>query len=223
MAINQTTQRFTDWRDGQKVSWLTIALFAVVIAYADGFVVTALQGVVGAKQRSAAPFGRWLRDSTLMLPLFFLAVLAAVLVARRWVGQSHHRVAKFAATALLIIGFGSGVGIAEVAASSAYDYHLQASELQQQEQQQGRTPEEAAQSASVDQTDAATCTGACTTQRATLNVHVRAVLYGTVVLLITNLVLVLWVLALRSDRLWRRSDGTPTSAASAVPQEWSVL
>lgn len=33
-------------------------------------------------------------------------------------------------------------------------------------------------------------------------VHVRATLYASIVILVTNLVLVVWVLALRGGRLW---------------------
>ncbi len=52
------------------VSWATIILFAVVISYVNGFWVTSLQITVGSLERSAPPFGRWLRDSTMMLPLY---------------------------------------------------------------------------------------------------------------------------------------------------------
>ncbi len=71
------------------VSWPTIIVFAVVISYVSGFWVTSLQGAIGSLDRSQPPFGRWLRDSTLMLPLYVVAVLVAVLLARRWFG--HYR------------------------------------------------------------------------------------------------------------------------------------
>ena len=100
--------------------WATIAMFAVAICYADGFWVTSLQGAVGAIERSGPPFQRWLRDSTLMLPLFLMAVLAAVLTARRFVGQGHRGLVKFATTALLITLFTSGVAVAEMADGSLY-------------------------------------------------------------------------------------------------------
>ena len=51
-------------------------------------------------------------------------------------------------------------------------------------------------------TNNATCVGLCSAQHATLLAHVRAVGYASLVLLISNLVLVLWVLALRGGRLW---------------------
>lgn len=208
-----TTQRL-------RVSWVTIAFFAIVISFADGFWVTSLQGAIGAIERREAPFDRWLRDSTLMLPLYLLAVLGAVLIARRWVGQSRRRLVEFGATALLIVVFSSAVAVAEVAASSAYDYHLQTRQLEQVHQHMGHTSL-AAQVAPIGG-GGGTCTGTCATLQATRDVHVRAVLLGSLVLLVTNLVVVAWVLALRGDRLWRRAGRTPTIAPAMMPEGLSV-
>src|SRR5262245_52717400 len=83
------------------VYWLTVAFFAVVIAFGDGFWVTSVQGAVGSIERNDPPFSRWLRDSTLMVPLFFLAVLAAILLGRRWFAGNRSRLVKFGGTALL--------------------------------------------------------------------------------------------------------------------------
>ena len=53
------------------------------------------------------------------------------------------------------------------------------------------------------------CTGLCSSKQQTLAVHVRAITLISVVLLVTNAMLVLWALALRGGRLWvrRRSAG----------------
>ena len=196
-----------------QVWWITILAFAIVIAYADGFWVTSLQGAVGAIGRNEDPFHRWVRDSTLMLPLFFLAVLVAVRMARRAVGHRRAFV-KYGTAAVLIVVLTSGVAVAEVAASSAYDYHLQTQQLQLEHQLMGHT-HVAGESALLAQSDAGTaCTGLCSSVRETFNVHVRAVLYSSVLLLMTNFVLVLWVMALRGGRVWRRP---PTSSPSAAP------
>jgi hypothetical protein len=203
-----------------QVWWVTIFAFAIVIAYADGFWVTSLQGAVGAIERNEDPFHRWLRDSTLMLPLFVLAVLIAMRMARRLVG--HRRgVIKYATTALLIVVLTSGVAIAEVAASSAYDYHFQTRHLELEHQLMGHT-QVAAEPGSFTQASTSACTGLCSSVKETFNSHVRAVLYSSVVMLITNLVLVLWVLALRSDRLWRRPTASPPSAAPVAHEELSM-
>jgi hypothetical protein len=197
------------------VSWVTVALCAVVIAYVDGFWLTSLQGAVGAIERNQPPLMRWLRDSTLMLPLFFLAIVGALLLARRWVGQSRRELVKLGATALLVIGIGSAVGIAEVAASSAYDYKLQTTHLQlgQHLRHADGVPTDAASTTSA--CDAAClalhvnhaaaggpCDAFCSARQATLRVHVRAVKLASGVLLLSNIVLVAFVLAVRGGRLW---------------------
>ena len=78
------------------VSWATIILFAVVISYVNGFWVTSLQGAVGSLERSEPPFQRWLRDSSIMVPLYAAGVLVAVLLARRWFGRSKRAVVRAA-------------------------------------------------------------------------------------------------------------------------------
>ena len=221
MSIQGTTQRFSAWRDRMQMWWITVAAFAIVISFADGFWVTSLQGTVGAIERRESPFHRWLRDSTLMVPLFFLAVLAALLMARRVVGNRRGLV-KFGATALLIIVLGSGVAIAELGASSAYDYHLQTAHLQI-EQQLHQTHLSVAQTGGTIVPVTGACTSLCASERDTFNAHVRAVFYGSIAMLITNIVLVLWVMALRSERLWRRPVRSPLTTPSAVSQELSLI
>ena len=221
MSTNQRRQRLHAWQERQQVWWISIAVFAIVMAYADGFWVTSLQGAVGAIERRQPPFERWLRDSTLMVPVYVIAVLAAVLMARRLVGHGHGKVVKFATTALLIVLLSSVVATAEVAASSAYDYHLQTRHLELQHA--SHTTLVAAQPGTIVPTNPSSCTGTCAVRRDTFNMHVRAVLYGSRMMLITNLVLVVWVLALRGNRLWRRSVRIPLPAAPVASQELSLV
>jgi hypothetical protein len=215
MFTTETARRFNAWRDRLQMWWITVAVFAIVIAFADGFVVTSLHGAVGAIERRDTPFHQWLRGSTLMLPLFFLAVLGALVLARRVVGRRGGLV-KYGVTALLVTLFASGVAVAELGASSAYDYHLQVRHLQLEDSLHHTHPA-AAPAVSTGQptsgqTTAGACTGLCATERNTFNVHVRAVSHASLLMLLTNFMLVLWVMALRNDRLWRRP------MRSAAPQ-----
>jgi hypothetical protein len=220
MSTYALPQRLDAWRTRQQVWWITIFAFAIVIAYADGFWVTSLQGAIGAIERNEDPFHRWMRDSTLMVPLYILAVLTAIRMARRLVG--HRRgVIKYATTALMIVVLTSGLAVVEVAASSAYDYHFQTRHLALEHQLMGHT-HVAGQSGSFTASSTGACTGLCASVRDTFNSHVRAVLYSSVVILITNLVLVLWVLALRSNRLWREPSTPPPVAALAAHEELSM-
>jgi hypothetical protein len=211
-------QRLAAYRSHLPVSWSTVAVFAIVIAYVDGFWVTSLQGAVGAIERNQPPFERWLHDSTLMVPMLFLAVLAALAVTRRWVGQSRREVVKLAAAALLIIGISSFVSIAEVTASSAYDYHLQTRHLGQLHSVHVHPV--AIEVGTVAISGTGTCIAACAVQHDTLVTHVRAVGYASVVLLITNLVVVIWVLAVRGGRLWARQAEAPPMVNE--PSSWGI-
>jgi hypothetical protein len=188
------------------LSWSTVAVCALVIAYADGFLVTSLQGTIGAIERNQPPFMRWARDSTLMLPLFVLAVWAALALTRRWIGSNRRELVSLSAAAVLIIGITTAISVVEVTASSAYDYHLQLRQLEQKFA--GHVHSISTPSAAVASSTPTACTGHCAAQHSTLMVHVRAVSRAGVLLLITNLVLVGWVLALRGGRLWRRWEMT---------------
>src|SRR5262249_33686090 len=71
------------------------ALFAGALAFGSGIWLTAIHLAEGATERDEPPLLlHWLRDSTLALPLVFVAVLAGLLVAGalikplRW-GSSH--------------------------------------------------------------------------------------------------------------------------------------
>ena len=152
------------------VSWATIILFAVVISYVNGFWVTSLQITVGSLERSEPPFGRWLRDSSIMLPLYAAGVLVAVLLARRWFGRSKRTVVRAAGAGVLIVAVCTLVGIVEVANSAAYDYQLQTEHIElvdglQPRPTRRRHPPHA-------QTDA--CVGTCAAKQSTLGLHVRA-------------------------------------------------
>jgi hypothetical protein len=205
MSIQQV-ERAIDTPRLVRLSWLTVAVFAVAFAYVDGFWVTSLQGAIGSLERSRPPFQRWLRDSTLMLPVYVGAVVVALLLARRWVGQRRRAVARLGTATVLIVAICTAVGAAEVANSSAYDYHLQTEHLDEVDAlnhahaREGRVVPSAYADADSD-----ACTGLCAAKRSTRELHVRAVTRASVVLLLTNSLLAIWLLALRGGQLWKRT------------------
>ncbi len=172
-----------------------MALLAVVMAYADGFLLTSIQGAVGAIERTQGPFASWLRTSTLMLPVFVFAVL---------VGAGPRPPPVRAGAANGEEGRGRGAadrrgaepwsGAGELAVSAAYDYHLQSQQLELVD----ATHRAAGH---VHDTGSGECTGLCARKQATLAVDAKAVGFGSAVVLGANLVLVAWVLALRGGRL----------------------
>jgi hypothetical protein len=201
------------------VSWPTIILFAAVITYVNGFWVTSLQGAVGALQRNEPPFQRWLRDSTIMLPIYAAGILVAVLLARRWVGRSPRAVVRGASAAVLIIAVCTIVGIAEVANSAAYDYRLQTANIDSMHEMNhtgnpdtGTPAPGIAETATPADASADGCVGVCAAKESTLGLHIRAVTRASALMLITNVLLVGWLLAVGGERLWQRPRATTTGA-----------
>jgi hypothetical protein len=167
------------------VPWTTVLPLAAVMAYADGFWMISLRGAVGAIERTQGPFGAWVRESTLALPIFALAVLGALTLAARWFGPTLARPRALLGAVLLVVAAGTIVGVGALAASSAYDFHLQAAQAQLMGGMPGM-PEMGPPAQLF---------------HATLNLQLRSVAYGSALLLLTNLILAGWVLALKGGRL----------------------
>jgi hypothetical protein len=180
------------------VGWATVTVLAVLMAYGDGFVLTSLEGAVGAIERVQGPFATWLTTSTLMVPVFLLAVLAALAFARSRLGSALHTARKVLVAGLLIAAAGGVVGTTEVAITLAYDYHLQSELLESG----AMLHDHAVAGAPV--ADATTCTGTCAAREAQFTVATRAARLGSAAAVGVDLVLVGWVLAARGGRLESR-------------------
>ncbi len=86
-AAGRTSSRATGGdRRRASVSWSHVLPLAVVLAFANGFWIIALRGAIGAIERTSAPFSAWWHESTLLVPVYVVAVLAAFLLAQRWFG-----------------------------------------------------------------------------------------------------------------------------------------
>lgn len=175
------------------IPWATVVAFAAVLAYADGFWMVSVRGAAGAIERVGTPFEAWVRESSLSLPWFVMAVLAAFALSLRWAAARRRRCSTVT-TALLVVAAGTLVGVAELTASAAYDYHLQWSMSREMQEMRGSCPDG--------------CLAA--EHRATVSLQLRAVAYGAVIVLVSNLVLVGWLWALRGGRL---DPGVVTASA----------
>jgi hypothetical protein len=174
------------------VPWLTVIPLAAMMAYADGFWMVSLRGAVGAIERTQEPFASWLRESTVLLPVFVVAVIAAVTLALRWFGPVLAGKKAFLTTALLIAAAGTLAGTAALAASEAWDYALQHDLM--------GTLHHASSVQSADQLD-----------QASLGLQLAAFGYGAGLLLVTNIVVTGWTVAIRGGRLdvSRQQKATP--------------
>lgn len=187
------------------------AVLASILAYTNGFWLTALLGATGAIERTGEPFSYWLAGSALIIPLMLPAILAARrLSAGRFAGS---RVGRLA-TALLVVGISSGLGIALAAASAAYDYSFQKQHLGHIYNRTGLPSgaEQAGFAAAPSLPFTLYCDLRGTTvsnptaqmEYATLMVHVRALGLISILLVLNNLLVVSTVLALRGSWLQPR-------------------
>lgn len=180
------------------VPWPTVLSLGVLLAYTDGFWTTSLREAVGSIERTSGPFSAWLRESTLLVPLFTLAVLAALTLARRRYGAAL-RGRSLVVGAVLVVAAVTLVGVAELAVSSWFDYELQLAGLDRMGTMGGR------------------CVGECLEgQRdATLVLQAKSVAYGSGILLASNIVFVGWALAFMGGRLpVERTTGRPSRRRS---------
>jgi hypothetical protein len=164
------------------VPWRTVIPLAAMMAYADGFWMVSLRGAVGAIERTQEPFMSWLRESTALLPVFVLAVIAALTLALRWFGPVLSGRKAFCTAALLVAAAGTLAGTLMLAASEAWDYALQ-HELMS-------TMHHAGSGQSVEQLN-----------QASLGLQLAALGYGAGLLLATNLVVTGWTVAILGGRL----------------------
>ena len=167
------------------VPWSTVLPLAIALSGADAFWTVAMRTAFGSVDRTSEPATSWLRESLLLLPLFAVAVLGALTLARRWFGPHPGGPRAVVATLLMVVGLGTVAGVGVMAASSAYDYRLQTTQLLMLDKMHNN------------------CTGACGGARmqATLALQERAVVVGGLILLVTNLLLVAWLVALRGGRV----------------------
>ena len=172
---------------------VAVAVLAVGMSYADGFWIVSLREAAGAATRTGRPFASWLVDSAVVAPVFAPAVLAALAVAHRRYGPSLATARRTVAAALLVAVAGTAAALVVAVSSAGYDYALQARAAETVQATHGHA-------GAVSPGDA-TCTGSCAVERATLQVHARGLAYLAPLVLVTNVLLVGWTVALRGGRL----------------------
>lgn len=118
----------------------------------------------------------------MLLPAFVLAVIAAVTLAMRWFGPVLTGKKAFLITALLVAAAGTVAGTVILAASEAWDYALQHDLM--------GSLHHASSVQSVEQLD-----------QASFGLQLAAFGYGVGLLLLTNLVVTGWTVAIQGGRL----------------------
>jgi hypothetical protein len=167
------------------VAWSHVLPLAVVLAFANGFWLVVFRGAVGAIERTSAPFSTWLHESTLLLPVYVVAVLVAFVLAQRWFGSRPRGVRATGASLGLVAGFATLAGTLLLIASSWFDFRLQVDDLHHTGQMH------------------MSCDSVCVSDRisATLNLEIKAAWIGLLLMLVTDLVLIGLVVAFRGGVL----------------------
>jgi hypothetical protein len=180
------------------VPWATVITLALLIDFADGFWTTSLHNAVGAIERIQEPFTSYWRTSLVLLPVFVLAVLGALTLALRRFGPELHGRKQGLVTVLLVASAATLVGTLATVVSSVADYRLQSGQLNMMTSMRS------------------TCDAACLAgqKQSTFWAHVRAISYISGFMLLTNLLVVGWLVALRGGRL-RISALKPAAATTA--------
>jgi hypothetical protein len=225
MSLAAFFRRIGAFLDPRPARWSTVALLTIVLAYADGAVLTIIKGATGSIARIQTPFTSWLIDSTVLIPVFLLGVLLAFRLAHRRIAPELRKPKKVLAAALVIALSGTVVGVAALVASGAYDYSLQSNELQ------ADGPVHADHDVVIPGVPAshqhAACDETCSELHDTLSADVEAVGFGGPLVLVANLVLVGWMVALFGGRLSgepkRRSAAAGTQATDAAPVEAATV
>jgi hypothetical protein len=219
-AMKKKSERFVDYLKALRLSWTTVAVLAVFLAFADGFVLLAFQGAVGAVERQSQPFQRWIVASLLLVPFFAAAVVVAMILTRRWAGKLSRRWVKGGVALLLIVATSALLGASVEAVSGAYDYSLQSRHIDLMVST--HSLHNTGKSLFGQDTTLTTpkCGAACKQKHDTIVVHIRSVFMAAKYMLMINLVLTAWLLAIRGGRLWAapKRKRRPVAATVRVPE-----
>ena len=219
-ADSSKLQRLISYVKALRLSWTTVAVMAVFLAFADGFVLLAFQGAVGAVERQSEPFRRWMIGSLLLVPFFALAIVVAMMLTRRWAGKVQRGWVKGGIAVLLIVATTALLGAAVEGVSGAYDYSLQSRHIDLMVST--HSLHNTGRSLFAQATPGITpqCDAGCSQKHDTIVVHIRSVFLAGKYMLLINSVLTLWLLAMRGGRLWaapkRKRQRSAGSTASTI-------
>jgi hypothetical protein len=224
VASTSKFQRLVGYLKALRLSWTTVVVMAVVLAFADGFVLLAFQGAVGAVERQSQPFRRWIVGSVLMVPFFVVAIVVAMILTRRWAGKIRRTWAKGGVAVLLIVASTALLGAAMEGVSGAYDYTLQSRHIDLMVSTHSLHNTEKSLFTQPSPAETPKCDAACRQKHDTIVVHIRSVFLALKLMLLINLVLTAWVVAVRGGRLWAtpKRKRQPKAAASVRLQEGSA-
>jgi hypothetical protein len=222
VSTKERAQRFVSYLKALRLSWTTVALLAVFLAFADGFVLLAFQGAVGAVERQSNPFQRWIVSSLLLVPFFAAAIVVGMILTRRWAGKVKSTWVKGGVAVLLIVATTALLGAGVEGVSGAYDYSLQSRHIDLMVATHSLHNTEKSLFAQPTPGVTPKCDAACRQKHDTIVVHIRSVGLAGEYMLVINFVLTLWVIAMRGGRMWAAPKRKRRPVAPVRVQEGSA-
>lgn len=217
MPTRTFQDRMRAFFDPRPARWRTVIVIGIILGYADGYILVALTGAVGAIQRTNHPFVAWLEESAVLVPFFIIAQLLVLRLVRRRTGSVLRSWKAVVTAALVIAAAGTFVGVVGVVASAAYDYRLQTNliDFEQSFENENGIPLVTAGSTVA----RGNCNSMiCNEERFSLATDLRGVGISVPLLLGINIVLVGWIVAAFGGRLGapiRRTTPKPPAVAAA--------
>jgi hypothetical protein len=215
-AMNNKWQRLVGYLKGLRLSWTTVAVMAVFLAFADGFVLLAFQGAVGAVERQSEPFQRWIVMSLLLIPCYAAAVVVAMILTRRWAGKLRRTWVKGGIAVLLIVGTSAMLGAAMEGVNGVYDYSLQSKHIDLMVATHSLHNTEKSLFAQPGPVQTPKCDAACRQKHDTIVTHIRSVILAAELMLVINFVVTVWLVAVRGGRLWAAPKRRRTAAGATT-------
>ncbi len=186
-----------------------VATAAVLTAAVDTFWMTSMQGAVGSIQRAQSPLRVWLVSTALAVPLYLVAVVGALILARhRLTGRGSPWLRSLAGMAL-IVGVTSLVGMAGFGVNAAWDYRTQTRQIALDHAHSEGIVQGDDGKIQVGSIVVPGCYGDCAVRSQTRDTHLTALRLASGIVLGTNTVLVLWVVALWGGVSFSRPSGAP--------------
>ncbi|MFZ4717846.1 MAG: hypothetical protein ACOYMR_00380 [Ilumatobacteraceae bacterium] len=187
--------------DRLDVSWWSVGLFAVLLAFANGFLLTSTQVTVGAIERLSPPFERWVTNALMMVPIYAIAIVAVLYLSRRLAGEGSRPAVRLWTAVGLIVVTSVVVGMAHTGLSALYDYVLQVRHIKLSGHL--RHPLYRVDGTTPVLVGSSTCDPTCKAIEATRTAHFSALWLSFKLLLAMDAVIVLWVLGMRGGIVWK--------------------
>ncbi|GAB4121267.1 MAG: hypothetical protein Fur005_33930 [Roseiflexaceae bacterium] len=127
--LQQIRQLRLTWQ-ALPIRWGVLVGCALLLAAADGFWLTAVQGAIGVARHGQPPVLRWFNDSSILFLGCLLAFGGGTLILAPLIQRYQKPLTRFALLFILIGGVGSGAAILQAGMMTVGNYRAEIDDLQ---------------------------------------------------------------------------------------------